>query len=135
MRVDRHTYNAVYMRLDRMRFGDTLQRISEGLWPAGAKSVGRPPREVWRSKDYLVLVYVEGVHERLSVCRAALSADGLRMADGISWDELQRLKSECGRGDCWATEIYPPDEAVVNVANMRHLWLIPEPGYGWKGRP
>lgn len=43
-----------------------------------------------------------------------------------------RLKAECGRGDKWAVELYPPDEAVVNVANIRHLWLLPEPpAFGW----
>jgi hypothetical protein len=29
-------------------------------------------------------------------------------------------------------EVYPPDEAVVNVANIRHLWLLAEaPAYAW----
>jgi hypothetical protein len=92
----------------------------------------RPPREVWRSAGFLVQVYHEGLYARLTVCRAALNPTGTRWADGISWDELQRLKRECGRGDQWAVECFPPDEQVVNDANMRHLWLIAEPPYGWK---
>lgn len=65
---------------------------------------------------------------RLSICRAMVSPerDGTA-ADGISWDELQELKRQAGFGDRWAVEVYPADESVVNVANMRHLWLMPEP--------
>jgi hypothetical protein len=34
----------------------------------------------------------------------------------------------------WAVEIYPADGDVVAVANMRHLWLLPEaPAFAWRG--
>lgn len=26
-------------------------------------------------------------------------------------------------------EAYPPEDRVVNVANMRHLWVLEEPGH------
>ncbi len=42
----------------------------------------------------------------------------------LVWDELQRIKSECGYGNTDAIEIYPADDDVVNVANMRHLWIL-----------
>jgi hypothetical protein len=55
-----------------------------------------------------------------------------RFVDGIAWEDLQRLKAEIGKGDYCAVEIYPRDRDLVNVANMRHLWLLPEvPGYCW----
>jgi hypothetical protein len=80
--------------------------------------------EAWRSCNWLVQVHREGAAVRLSVCRAAIEPRGERWADGITWDDLQRLKRECGRGDCDAVEIYPADRDIVNVANMRHLWLV-----------
>lgn len=51
-------------------------------------------------------------------------------------NDLQRLKRECGRGDLDAVEVYPRDCDVVNVANMRHLFvfescLLP---YVWRRR-
>lgn len=49
----------------------------------------------------------------------------------ISWDELMAVKAECGFADKWAVEIFPPTDKVVNVAPMRHLWLIDPPDYGW----
>ena len=72
----------------------------------------------------------EGV-ERLSICRTAITGD--RWTDGISWNDIQRLKHECGRGDKFAVEIYPADKDVVNVANMRHIWILDEPPvYAWR---
>jgi hypothetical protein len=30
--------------------------------------------------------------------------------------------------------VYPPVDEIVNVANMRHLWLLDEaPPYAWRG--
>lgn len=113
-------------------------------WPLELRPVPRaewPPArpallEVWRSRGFLVQVFREADgYERLTVCRT-LPAGG-RMADGITWDELQRLKRECGRGERDALELFPADADVVDVANMRHLWLPPEPvAWAWRaGRP
>ena len=52
--------------------------------------------------------------------------------DAITWDELQRLKAEAGFADRWAVEVFPPDAQVVNIANIRHLFLLPgPPDYAW----
>lgn len=108
-----------------------LVPIPRAEWP-----IGYPAHllEAWRSRDWLVQVFEDGGTLRLSVCRTALAPRGERWADGISWDDLQRLKRECGRGHLDAVEIYPADRDVVNVANMRHLWLV-EPGvlpFAWR---
>lgn len=88
-----------------------------------------------RNKDWLIQFFNDDGTTRLSICRARLDPTGKRWADGITWDELQWLKDEAGHGDSWAVEVFPPDDQVVNVANMRHLWVLPErPPYGW-GRP
>jgi hypothetical protein len=87
---------------------------------------------VLRSRHYLVQVFQERlpVLVRLTVC--GTSVDGDRWTDGISWDVLQRLKREAGYGDMCAVEIFPPDGDVVNVANMRHLWVLAErPPFVW----
>jgi len=47
--------------------------------------------------------------------------------DGISWDELQQAKNDAWGEHATAVEIYPPQDEMVNEANMRHLWLIEHP--------
>jgi len=64
---------------------------------------------------------------RLSVLRTSLDTAGGWQQD-ITWEELQRLKREAGYGDHDAVEVFPPDADVVNVANIRHLWIL-EPGH------
>lgn len=89
---------------------------------------------VWRSRDFLVQIFndkhEDGTTLRLSINRTTMAGD--RWADGITWDELQRVKREVGLGLMWAVEIYPPDHEVVNVANVRHLWLVPAPAFAWR---
>jgi hypothetical protein len=113
---------------DNAKWTLTLKPVPRSEWPDHP----RPPKEVWRSRDYLVQVYAEGAEiERMSVSSTKLQ--GERWADGITWDELMSLKRQCGRGDRDALEVYPADKDVVNVANMRHLWLPPEPvAFAWR---
>ena len=107
-----------------------LTKIPPEHWPAGAYALGRV--EVWRSSKFLVQLFTEVEALRISVCRVTLSSDS-RWSDGISWDELQQIKREIGRGDRWAVEVYPADSDVVNVANMRHLWLLERaPAFAWR---
>ena len=91
-----------------------------------------PPgfREAWVSRGFLVQVYeVRGFPdmELLAICRSDQSPKS------ISWDVLQKLKRECGRGAAWAMEVYPPDHEMVNDADMRHLWVGPRPPWAWHG--
>jgi len=109
-----------------------LRQVPREEWPPSVLPLGRRHVEVWRSRDFLVQVFSahRGI-ERLSVCRTAHT--GKSFVDGIAWEDLQRLKSECGRGDKDAVEIFPPDKDVVNVANMRHLWVLPHQlPFGWR---
>lgn len=69
----------------------------------------------------------------MSVCRTSMRQG--RWVDGISWDDLQRLKREAGYGESDAVEVYPADSDVVNVANMRHLWILETPiRFAWRSR-
>ena len=116
-----------------------LTEVPRDEWPVGVVGAGRPPRIVFRSQDFIALVYDdtfdEQTYHRISVCRTTMKPDG-HYEDQITWEELMRVKNECGYGDEWATEVYPPDNEVVNVANMRHLWIKPWSPlpYGWRKR-
>lgn len=114
---------------DNAKRPDVLEVISPNEWIANP-----PPKLVkaWRSKDFLVQAFTEneGVL-RLSVNRTTLSTDG-RWLENITWGELVELKRQAGFGDWYAVEIYPKDKDMVNVANMRHLWVMLEPlNIGW----
>jgi hypothetical protein len=45
---------------------------------------------------------------------------------------LRAAQTGAGFSGNWAVEVYPPEDEVVNVANMRHLWIIHKPEYGWR---
>lgn len=89
-------------------------------------------KRVFRNRRFLAVVYDENGQTRLSVCRTAVEVETGRFLGGISWDELQAVKSACGFGESWAVEVYPADSSVVDVANMRHLWILPAPpAFAW----
>lgn len=122
-----------YLRQENRKFPAHLVSVPRDKWPTHLRSAKLT--ECWRSNTYLVQVHAEenGI-ERLSICKTILRDDG-QYDDKIPWEILQRLKSECGRGDKCAVEVYPPDSQIVNVANMRHLWILPEPpAFMWKGK-
>ena len=116
---------------DQHLWGRTLRQLPKEAFGLATASMTIPPFEVWRSRDFLVQVFDENGQVRITVNRTH-QPNGKDWAGGISWDELQQIKAEIGRADQWAVEIYPPDEEIVNLAVMRHLWLLPgEPDYGW----
>ena len=104
-----------------------LVRVPPEDWTGTFRPTGIS--EVWRSREFLVQVYTHEAAERITVSRTEVV--GERWREDISWDDLQRLKRECGRGDRCAVEIFPPDSEVVNVASMRHLWLCDPPPFMW----
>lgn len=117
------------LQAENRQWPEALRLIPREDWPRSA-----PPNviEAWRSRAFLVQVYQErdGI-VRLSVCRT--TTDGRDWIADIGWEELQRLKSECGRGTMDAVEVYPAANDVVNVANMRHLWVLPDPlTFAWR---
>ena len=107
------------LRRDNEAFGDKLQEIP--LDTCGAKKPHGLIR-VFRSKHFLVQVYrIDHGMVRLSINRTDIN--GKRWSEGVTWEELQRIKRECGYGQCDAIEIFPADDDIVNVSNMRHLWV------------
>lgn len=114
---------------DNRKWSRVLTPVPKKDWPDSAPAA---MFELWRSRDFLVQVHKEpDGYERLSVCRT--THNGETWHEGISWDELMQLKRECGRGHKDAVEVYPADKDVVNVANMRHLWLPLAPlWFAWR---
>lgn len=88
---------------------------------------------VWVSSKFMAQAFDEGNGiTRVSVNRTMINDSGM-WDDSISWDELMLVKREVGFGDRFAYEILPSDDHIVNVANMRHFWVFPEPlPFGWK---
>jgi hypothetical protein len=110
-----------------------LQEVPRDEWPPTMGIARAAPCATRRSRHFLVQQFTAPGPTlcRLSILRTTLAGD--RWQDGITWDEMQRLKNEAGFGDCWAVEVFPADDEVVNVANIRHLWLLPEaPAFAWR---
>lgn len=84
----------------------------------------------FRSRQFLVQQYQAGEIIRLTVCRTVIEGDEWKAE--ITWDQLQWIKGQLGFADKYAIEVYPRAVDLVNVANMRHLWILPEPlQIGW----
>jgi hypothetical protein len=110
-----------------------LELVPREDWPQRVAEHAEAPIAVWRSRSFLVQKYLAAPPAvvRLSVLRTTL--DGDRWQDGITWDELQAIKNELGYFSQTAVEVYPPMRDVVNVANLRHLWILAEPlAFAWK---
>ena len=81
------------------------------------------PSRVLRSQGFLVQIFEKPTATRLSVCRTEPDKNG-GWKEGIMWEELMEVKRQAGYAACCAVEFYPPDDDIVNVANMRHLWVL-----------
>ena len=117
------------MTVDPRLYPKHLVKVPEDKWPEFRGS--NKPVEVWLSRFFLVQVF----NEPDSVIRLTVNSTSRKhdsWGDDISWDELQDIKRQVGYGDSYAIEVYPHDLDIVNVANMRHLWVLPEPlKIGW----
>jgi hypothetical protein len=88
--------------------------------------------EYWSSKTFRVLIFrhTDGT-ERISVHRMVIDDKKGTWTDNITWDELQNVKNQCGRGDRLAVEVFPKDENIINQSNIRHLWIVEDESYIW----
>jgi hypothetical protein len=129
--MDRKGFNDIrraYQKRHRA-FPKNLTPIPKEEWPITTNALIAD--EAWCSREFLVQIFrPQGQPIRLSICRSILAADG-SWKDGITWDEMQKVKSDVGFGDSWAVEVFPSDDQVINVANFRHLWIVPRPEFAW----
>ena len=103
-----------------------LTPVPREQWPWGQSDETGARTAVWCNREFLVQQFEYDGLIRLTVNRVRMQPDG-HYEQGITWDELQRVKHEVGYGEAQAIEVYPPDSEVVDDANMRHLWILPEP--------
>jgi hypothetical protein len=90
--------------------------------------------KIFRDDKHLVQIYNQDGHIRISVNRTEIDDDG-NWLQGISWDTLMFIKKEVGYGDFDAVEVYPKEIDVVNVANIRHLFILKEPlDFIWRSK-
>lgn len=113
-------------------YGRKMELVSESEWPF-FPAWETLPIKVWQSKDYLAVLYEQRADgmRRLTVNSTRRTANRKRKSDtdwrdGITWDELQRIKNETLGPDVWCVEVYPAQDDVVDVSNMRHLWPLDE---------
>jgi hypothetical protein len=123
-----------YIRAENAKYGSAFVQIPSDRWPRHTGGVERIA--VWRNRSFLVQAFKEdGGVIRLSVNRSMVDESTMEWLDGITWDELQAIKGGVGYGDREAVEVFPPSGHEVNVANMRHLWVLPEPlPFAWRRR-
>lgn len=108
--------------------GAKMMEIPREKWPEAQRNHRSSPFRVWMSQEYMAQLYPaerkdEPAIGRLSIHSVHRTAAG--WVDNIPWETLQRIKADCGFADLDAIEIYPAERDVVNVANIRHLWLVP----------
>ena len=113
-----------------------LAEVPADQWPPRRPDQTEYPERLWRSRSYLVQQVAckpfAGIEvRRLSVNRVTIGSSGHWDAD-IPWEDLQQIKRETGHADWYGVEVFPRDRDLVNVANMRHLWLLAKPlPIGW----
>ena len=134
MNREQRRHAAKHMAAESTKYPPYLVMVPEYEWPS-AQPLGL--KNVWRSRDYMVQVFDAShpsVFARMTVNRVGIDSK-VGWKQDIPWEDLQRLKSECGFGQLDAVEVYPSDMDVVNVANMRHLWILSEPlPFAWRKR-
>ena len=117
------------LELENRKFSDKFELVHE--IEAKLEPGEKRPIKGWRNRHFLAAIYFENNESvRLTINRSKVDSDGNWVGD-ITWDELMAVKQGIGMSNVWMVEIFPPDSEVVNVANLRHLWITGEPAFAW----
>ena len=111
-------------------YSNILMQVPRDKWPENSEG---KLIAAWRSNEFLVQVFDEaqGII-RITVNRTEIGIDG-EWKDGITWEQLQKIKDTIGYIEYDAVELYPAHKDVVRVHHMRHLWVMPAPlDYVWR---
>lgn len=132
--MNRHMRRAVVSNVRKKgAFNEDFVKVPRQEWPSEYHEQTNRVA-VWIGRTYLVQVFDDGHGGilRLSINKTIPQPNG-DWVDGIGWEELQAIKDGCGYADYDAVEIYPRQIDVVNVANMRHLWVLPHGlSFAWR---
>lgn len=114
-----------YITAENKKWPAHLLPVPAADWPKQRLDAREKLVGLFRCATHLVQVYEAPAPAlvRLSIQRTMIDDQG-EWVQGITWDDLQRLKSQAGYGAFDAIEVYPVDRDVVNVANIRHLWVM-----------
>lgn len=109
-----------------------FKSVPKSEWPEHLRDPNRSA--VYLNGQYLVQVFDEEFNgikaQRLSV--NSTKHTGGTWQDKIPWDDLYEIKNKIVGYSAYAVEIYPRSVDLVNVSNMRHLWVLSEPlAVGW----
>jgi hypothetical protein len=80
--------------------------------------LGELAAATWMSDDFVAGMFKQGSLWRLSIARAGAGAAPM------SWEDLMKVKRDCGFGEQDALEVYPSDEDIFNTGNIRHLYFV-----------
>lgn len=94
-----------------------------------ARAAGRcgyPVVKAWLNATYSVQLLHHPTHPGVDHLLIRRHDDGVE----FPWADLQAIKDDRLRDGQfrWAVEAFPPKLAVVDNANLRHLWVMPK---GW----
>lgn len=80
------------------------------------------PHAMFRNSIYQVSVWY-GKHPVYGEF-AHLSFKTHDKAPRHDWREMQRIKNELCGEECWAVEMFPPEDQLVDTSNQYHLWVF-----------
>ena len=75
-----------------------------------------PSIGVWENEEFSVAAFMDQGFIRLDIMRRDFK-------DGITWDQLNWIKNQCGFTEFDACEFFPRQRDIVNTANIRHLYI------------
>lgn len=126
-----------YLLSENEKYGLEFEEVPLDKWIWRTDSQGVKPFKVLRNSLFLVQLFRFSADTiRMSVNKTMLQSKG-RWVDGITWDDLQAIKSMIGYGHRDAVEVYPKNQDLINVSNMRHLWILSDGAHNlkfiWRG--
>jgi hypothetical protein len=101
-----------------------------GVWTSRPEMV--PHMRAWGNAigAYVNLVFAVQLFERHTK-QGIVTHLAIRQHNGsafISWADLQRIKNELAGYARQAVQVFPPEDEVVDKANMTHLFVMPDGG-------
>ena len=83
-----------------------------------------PVVDGWLNATYSVQLLEHDTHPGIAHLIVRRHDEGIE----FSWSDLQQIKDRFAGQGRWAIEMFPTRDALVDNANLRHLWVMPA---GW----